>query len=122
MNKLLIIALVLLSIPCFAKGRWYNATTLTGGGEDTLDGINGQDLFDNARAMVFGTGVVRFYYLDEDSGAGESVPDVIKPDDNAGTKRWILIQSAVVTPSVGIGNPAGVGIGNPASVGIGFHE
>ena len=69
----------------------YGKAALTGGASDALDGIDGSGLNDLDRSIVMiqGTGVY-FYILDDDSGAAESSPDVISPDNNAGTKRWIL--------------------------------
>jgi len=78
-----------------ATTRWYNATALIGGTDGSLDSINGQNLSDGERAIVMTTTGVYFYYLDDDSAAAESSPDTISPDDNAGDKRWILIQSIV---------------------------
>jgi hypothetical protein len=40
--------------------------------------------------LVLAGNNVFFYILDDDSGAGESPPDVICPDSNAGNKRWVL--------------------------------
>ena len=41
-------------------------------------------------AIAIDQTTIYIYALDDDSGASESSPDVVKPDDNAGTKRWIL--------------------------------
>ena len=68
----------------------YFATTLTGGGTNALDQIDGSDLVDLDAAIVVTLDKTYIYSLDDDSGAAESSPDVIKPDLNAGTKRWIL--------------------------------
>lgn len=95
-KKLGIVLLILcIAVPCFAKARWYNGTSLAGGVDGSLDSINGQNLVDNDRAIITTTTQVYFYYLDDDSGAAESSPDTISPDSNAGDKRWILIQSIV---------------------------
>lgn len=100
MNKfkitVIVILALLVSIPCFAEPRWYQATSLTGGAESSLDAVNGQNLIDNDRAVVVTSTAVYFYYLDADSAAAESSPDTISPDSNAGDKRWILVQS--ITP------------------------
>jgi hypothetical protein len=40
-------------------------------------------------AFVMESDLLYAYLLDADSGASESVPSVISPDTNAGTKRWI---------------------------------
>jgi hypothetical protein len=95
-KKLCVILLILcLSVPCFAKARWYNATATIGSADGALDTINGQNLIDGDRAIVLTATQVYFYYLDDDSGAAESDPDTVSPDSNAGDKRWILIQSIV---------------------------
>jgi hypothetical protein len=64
---------------------------LTGGVDDSyLDSWDGDGLSDGQMAFGIVSGVFMAYYLDDDSGATESLPDVISPDTNAGTKRWIL--------------------------------
>jgi hypothetical protein len=77
-----------------AVSRNYGAISLTGGGTGALDAIDGDNLNDLDAAFVNIFGTTYTYTLDDDSGAAESSPDVISPDTNAGTKRWIL-QSAV---------------------------
>lgn len=76
---------------------FYSATVLLGGGTGALDAINGTLLGDGDAAMVQTDGTVYFYHLDASSGAAESSPDIISPDTNAGTKRWILQSIAGVT-------------------------
>ena len=71
---------------------YYPAIALTGGSDDALDGYDGDDLNDKDVAIVVTAASHYYYILDADSGASESSPDVIKPDSNAGTKRWILIK------------------------------
>jgi hypothetical protein len=73
-----------------AVSRIYCATGLTGGTTGKLDTINGSDLADKDMAIVCDQTTFYFYVLDDDSGAAESSPDVISPDDNAGDKRWLL--------------------------------
>lgn len=71
----------------------YIKTGLTGGDGSDLDGIDGASLVDGDVCFVLTppTGNLAYIYvLDDDSGAGESSPDVISPDSNAGNKRWIL--------------------------------
>jgi hypothetical protein len=70
---------------------YYPAIALTGGTDDALDGYDGGDLNDKDVALVVTATAFYHYILDDDSGATESSPNVIKPDDNAGTKRWILV-------------------------------
>ena len=67
----------------------YHMTSLTGGGAGALDSIDGNELEDGYRAYVIMGGSFSVYYLDADSGAGESSPNIIAPDNNPGDKRWI---------------------------------
>jgi hypothetical protein len=70
----------------------YGATVLLGGGSGALDRseIDGDNLNDLDFALVNTANTFYPYWLDDDSGAGESSPTVISPDTNPGTKRWIL--------------------------------
>ncbi len=72
--------------------RIYGATALTGGGTGALDKINGGRLNDQDRVIVIlNTGMWYSFYLDATSALSESSPDIIRPDSNAGNKRWILL-------------------------------
>lgn len=75
----------------------YAATSLTGGGSGALDAINGDLLSDGDSSIVFDhiNLIVYVYTLDEFSGLPESSPDIIAPDTNPGTKRWILIETGL---------------------------
>ena len=68
----------------------YIRTALTGGTTDALDGIDGAQLNDKDVCLVFASNVSYIYQLDASSGETESSPDIIAPDTNPGTKRWIL--------------------------------
>lgn len=68
----------------------YEKTGLTGGGTGDLDIIDGTILSDGDFAFVITGSVFYVYILDDNSGEAESSPDIISPDSNAGTKRWIL--------------------------------
>ena len=71
----------------------YKMEALIGGAVTALDGIDGDDLFDGDFAWVLtgpGTNTAYLYILDDDSGAAEGSPLIIAPDNNPGTKRWIL--------------------------------
>lgn len=76
--------------------NFYPAAALTGGGTGALDKIDGAILADGDTALVTLVGDGTYgnsffaYVLDADSSASESVPTVISPDTNAGTKRWVL--------------------------------
>jgi len=70
---------------------WYPFSVLTGGGNGALDSLDGNTLNDGDRAIVVTDSIAYAYVLDATSGAAESSPDVIAPDTNPGTKRWIRI-------------------------------
>jgi len=71
----------------------YGAFSLTGGGENALDTIDGNELFNDDAAIVFTNNGTYRYIVDITSGAAENSPEVIMPDNNAGTKRWILVSN-----------------------------
>jgi hypothetical protein len=97
MNKIIsyILVILLFSTPCFAVPRWYNATSLTGGGTAALDSINGQNLNDGDIAIVVTSTHKYYYLLDADASATEASPQFINPDSNAGTKSWVLIEGVL---------------------------
>ena len=70
--------------------NFYGAIALIGGAAGALDAIDGTDLATGDGAYVITATGFYIYYLNASSGAAESSPDVISPDDNAGNKRWIL--------------------------------
>ncbi len=69
---------------------FYPCIALTGGADGALDAIDGTALVDGEAAFVVANGMQYVYHLDADSGADEDSPNVIAPDTNAGTKRWVL--------------------------------
>ena len=74
----------------------YTKTDLIGGASTALDSIDGENLEQGNRALVVkGTnpGQVYIYVLDETAGGTENYPDIVVPDTNAGTKRWVLASS-----------------------------
>jgi len=73
----------------------YGANELIGGATGALDAIDGAALNDSDAAIVVTAGNTYHYLLDDTSGAAESSPDVIAPDINAGTKRWILKEAYI---------------------------
>ena len=78
----------------------YRRLGLTGGASGSLDALDGTALASIDVAIVLHTDdKVYFYKLDPSSGAAESSPDIISPDTNAGTKRWVLCEVAgLATP------------------------
>ena len=68
----------------------WKKEALIGGASNALDSIDGTLLNDLDFAFVLASNIFYIYTLDADSAAAESSPNVIKPDDNAGDKRWIL--------------------------------
>lgn len=75
--------------------NFYGATSLIGGGSGALDKIDGAALAAGDGAMVITPTGMLAYTLDATSGAAESSPGIITPDTNAGTKRWILVSTAI---------------------------
>jgi len=104
MKKILsILFLILLAWSSTAYADNYHRvwpfTSLTGGGSGSLDGaISGVSI--NPNDAAFGTyvegGVTKWALLRVNtSGAAESSPDIITPDDvGAGTTRWGLVTSS----------------------------
>jgi hypothetical protein len=87
--------------------NFYPATSTTGGATGSLDSINGDLLNDGDAAVVESeTKGALFYVLDATSGAAESGDDVIAPDLNPGTKRWLKLklQAADPTDANGVGD------------------
>lgn len=70
--------------------NFYAATSLIGGGSGALDAIDGTSLADGDGAVVITDSVAYFYHLNATSGEDESPPQIIRPDTDAGDKRWIL--------------------------------
>ncbi len=70
--------------------NFYGAVALIGGGVGAIDTIDGASLVDLDAVYAQTAGIFYPYTLDDDSGAAEDSPNVISPDFNAGTKRWVL--------------------------------
>ena len=68
----------------------YGFTSLNVADGNSLKEINGALLNDADMALGIYNSQKCFYQLDESSGATESLPDIVSPSLNAGTKRWIL--------------------------------
>jgi hypothetical protein len=69
----------------------YRRTVLTGSGTGSMAAIDGAVLADNDLCIVMDTsGNCYIYRLSASSGASESIPSIILPLANAGTKRWVL--------------------------------
>lgn len=75
----------------------YKRTSLTGGTAVDLDYIDGAVLSDGDFAFVLDGTNFSIYQLDADSGLTDDGVNVIAPDANAGTKRWILQRTPVET-------------------------
>lgn len=86
----------------------FYRTSLTGGASTALDGANGNQLTDGDLAMVADGTDIYHYRLDDSSGAAESSPSIISPDNDAGTKRWIL--QNVYGATAGVIPPTGVSL------------
>ncbi len=86
----------------------YGAISLTGGITGSLDSIDGADLQDQDSCIVFTSGAIYFYWLDDDNGGAESSPEIISPDNNAGNKRWVLIYYRAADVDIDTSNLNGV--------------
>lgn len=70
----------------------YGAIGLIGNTAGTLDYIDGAGLADGDIAIVAVKNSNSYIYvLDANSGAAESSPLIIRPENNYGNKRWILV-------------------------------
>ena len=89
----LITALFFLCLPVQAAYNSYWATVTHGGTTGAMDAINGNLLNDGDKCEVKTSSGVSFYHLNATSGVSESIPNIIAPDSNPGTKRWLLSSS-----------------------------
>lgn len=90
-KKFYLVALIIITFTTISHSasKTYTKGALAGGGPGALDSIDGNDINEGDRAIVFtGTDFYSFH-LDAGSGAAENVPFVITPDSNAGNKRWL---------------------------------
>lgn len=70
--------------------NFYAATSLTGGGVNALDAIDGEDLANGDGAFVLTDGAFYSYHLNATLGGDEAPPRIIAPDTDPGNKRWTL--------------------------------
>jgi hypothetical protein len=95
--------------------NFYCRKILIGGTAGALDEIDGAGLNDLDFAIVSVLNTIYMYSLDDDSAAAEDSPNVVKPDANAGNKRWILqginlpTENDAVTPTLRVGKGGGEG-------------
>ena len=75
----------------------HHAKSLTGGGAGALDAIAVTSISDNDIAIVVtsSSGITYTYEYDSSSTATESSPVIIKPDDNTGNGRWLLVSNPI---------------------------
>lgn len=74
----------------------YRKDVRTGGGATALDGIDGAGLLDKDECTVYESGIAYSYIVNATSGAADDGLNIIAPDTNPGTKRWILQRSSSV--------------------------
>jgi len=67
----------------------YKRAAKTGGAVSALDGIDGTGLLDGDFAFVMDGSAITPYLLDADSSGTDDGENIIAPDLNAGTKRWL---------------------------------
>lgn len=90
--------------------KWPRMGGLTGGTNKDLDSLDGSTLSGGDLAFVYLAGELYLYELVADSGAAESSPAVIAPDNNAGAKRWIL-RTRIPMLGTAAAKDAGTGVG-----------
>jgi len=72
--------------------EYYPRTSYIGGGAGALDQLPSATLGDGDIAIVSNATVFSVHHYDSNSGAGESSPDVIAPNDiGGGDGRWLLV-------------------------------
>lgn len=90
---LILVLMVVMAIVCSTAtaGQW-GFIGLTGGVKPNLDYWKTADIAngDTAAGLDTTENVWRVYQYDSTSSDAESVPDIIKPDDNTGNGRWLL--------------------------------
>ena len=75
----------------------YRKTGRVGNASSDMDSIDGATLNDGDECRVFeGTSVFLWYRLDADSGVTPDDYVVIDPNDNPGSKRWILQDNSLL--------------------------
>lgn len=80
----------------------YGFTSLDVTDGNSLKEIDGALLNDGDMAIGMYGVLNCFYQLDADSGASESLPDIVSPTSNAGTKRWLL--RGIISASITLNN------------------
>ncbi|MGV8056599.1 MAG: hypothetical protein AB2L12_00990 [Smithellaceae bacterium] len=74
----------------------FQCKTITGGDSISLDNIDGNLLFGDELAFVHTSAKTLYIYqLNASSGQTQSVPSIISPINNAGSKRWELLSVIV---------------------------
>jgi hypothetical protein len=87
---IVVLFIMAMALSAHAVTTVYTKTALTTGTATSLDGIDGAVLNGGDMAMVTFANVVYFYILDASNSSAESSPDLITPNSNPGTKRWVL--------------------------------
>ncbi len=98
--------------------NFHGANILIGGATGALDAIDGSILADGDGAVVITATDMYGYTLDAASGASEDSPNVIAPDTNPGTKRWILLNMVAIDPT----DPTHVATKNYVDNALGAHK
>jgi len=86
----------------------YYKTALAGE-TGALDEIDGSLLADGYLALVIISTALYVFRLSASSGAAESLPNVITPNANAGTKRWLRLQTLTEVSST-LGTATGISV------------
>ena len=91
-----LIVFMVLALFGTAHAEVYRKTGIAGNASSDMDSIDGATLNDGDECRVFLTGnLFLWYLLDADSGATADDLVIVDPNDNEGSKRWILQDSGV---------------------------
>lgn len=78
----------------------YGAVGLTGETNSSLDSIKTESLHENDIAVAIEGDIIYFYRVDPSSGEEQNSPYIIKPINESGDKRWVLISQERYTTDI----------------------
>jgi hypothetical protein len=98
---LMICVALAFSSPSYSATRFFGANTLTGGAAGSVDNIAAGSISNGDACYAVTSTAFYIFRYNSSSGAAESSPDVIAPDDVAGNGRWILMDiiSTTIAPT-----------------------
>jgi hypothetical protein len=95
---LMICAALVFASPSYSATRFFGANALTGGAAGSVDNIAAGSISNGDACYAVTSTAFYIFRYNSSSGAAESSPDVISPDDVAGNGRWILMD--IISPTI----------------------